>query len=190
MAIPELETRRLILRPMDLADAPAIQRQFPRWEIVRLLAAVVPWPYPEDGAEQYIRNVVLPAVEHGTEWHWTVRRKDAPDEVIGAIGLMAGEEDNRGFWIAPEWQGRGFATEAADAVTDFWFGELGMERLRVPKAACNVGSRRVSEKQGMRLVGRREKEYVSGRLQSEVWEITAEEWRAREEGKGKSERVV
>jgi hypothetical protein len=30
----------------------------------------------------------------------------------------------------------------------------------------------------MRLVGIVEKEYVSGRLPSEIWEITAEEWRA------------
>jgi hypothetical protein len=30
----------------------------------------------------------------------------------------------------------------------------------------------------MRLVGTREKDYVSGRLPSEIWEITAEEWRA------------
>jgi RimJ/RimL family protein N-acetyltransferase len=42
----------------------------------------------------------------------------------------------------------------------------------------NVASRRVSEKHGMRLVGTQEKDYVSGRLLSETWEITAEEWRA------------
>jgi hypothetical protein len=30
----------------------------------------------------------------------------------------------------------------------------------------------------MRLVGVVEKDYVSGRLPSEVWEITADEWRA------------
>ena len=180
MAVPGLETARLILRPMELADAPAIQRLFPRWEVVRLLANVVPWPYPEDGALNYIGNVVLPAMERGTEWHWTIRPKTAPDELIGAIGVMAGEGDNRGFWIAPEWQGHGYATEAAERVTAFWFEDLGMERMRVPKAVANVGSRRVSEKQGMRLVGTMEKDYVSGRLASEIWEITAEEWKNRQ----------
>jgi hypothetical protein len=29
----------------------------------------------------------------------------------------------------------------------------------------------------MRLVGHGEKDYVSGHLPSEIWEITAEEWR-------------
>ncbi len=66
----------------------------------------------------------------------------------------------------------------ADRVTGFWFEELGMPVLRVPKAAANIASRRISEKQGMRVVGQTEKDYVEGRLPGEIWEITAEEWHA------------
>jgi RimJ/RimL family protein N-acetyltransferase len=62
-------------------------------------------------------------------------------------------------------------------VNDYWFETLGFWLLRVAKAADNRESRRISEKQGMRLVGVKEKEYVCGRLPSEVWEITADEWR-------------
>lgn len=51
--------------------------------------------------------------------------------------------------------------------------------LIVPKAVANIASRRIPEKQGMRLVGREERAYVSGRLPTEIWEMTAEEWRAR-----------
>jgi [ribosomal protein S5]-alanine N-acetyltransferase len=50
--------------------------------------------------------------------------------------------------------------------------------LRAPKAIANEGSRRISEKQGMRIVSTGESDYVCGRLPSEIWEITAEEWRA------------
>jgi RimJ/RimL family protein N-acetyltransferase len=63
-------------------------------------------------------------------------------------------------------------------VNDFWFETLKFPVLRVSKAAENTASRRVSEKQGMRLIGTHEKDYVSGRHLSEAWEITAEEWRA------------
>jgi RimJ/RimL family protein N-acetyltransferase len=70
-------------------------------------------------------------------------------------------------------------SEACNAATDYWFETLGFPLLRVPKAAANTASRRISEKQGMRLVETKESEYVSGRLVTEVWEITAEEWRAR-----------
>jgi len=54
--------------------------------------------------------------------------------------------------------------------------------LRVPKAIANAGSRRISEKQGMRVVAREDRDYVSGRLPSEIWEITAEEWRRHRKG--------
>jgi RimJ/RimL family protein N-acetyltransferase len=70
-------------------------------------------------------------------------------------------------------------TEACDAVTDYWFEVLKFPVLRVPKAIANAASRRISEKQGMRVIATEDRDYVSGRLPSEVWEITAEEWRRR-----------
>lgn len=120
--IPTLTAPRLILRPLELSDAPAVQAVFPRWEIVRFLAARVPWPYPPDGA------------------------------------LMA---------------------EAVEVITAFWFEDLGRTVMQVPKAAANLPSRRMSERAGMRLIERTERDYVSGRLPAEIWEITREAWRNR-----------
>ena len=77
------------------------------------------------------------------------------------------------------WQGKGLMTEAVEAVTDYWFDELKFSVLRAPKAIANTASRRMSEKTGMRMVALEERDYVSGRLPSELWEITADEWRAR-----------
>jgi ribosomal-protein-alanine N-acetyltransferase len=70
-------------------------------------------------------------------------------------------------------------TEACDAVTDYWFEVLMFPVLRVPKAIANAPSRRISENQGMRIISREDRDYVSGRLPSEIWEITAAEWRQR-----------
>jgi RimJ/RimL family protein N-acetyltransferase len=177
---PELHTARLFLKPLELADAEQVQQVFPQWEIVKYLAAVVPWPYPPDGVRDYYEDVALPAMERGEAWHWTLRLRNHPEQIIGAISLIKGESDNRGFWLDPRYQRQGLMTEAADAVTDFWFDQLGFEVLRVPKATANIASRRISVKQGMRLVGTGERDYVSGRLPAEIWEITAEEWRARQ----------
>lgn len=179
-AIPDLETRRLVLRPLTLADAPAVQRLFPHWEIVRHLNARVPWPYPPDGALVHLRDVLLPAMARGEAWHWSLRLKTAPDELIGCISLRAGEEnENRGFWLGLAWQGQGLMTEASDRVTDYWFEALGFPVLRMSKAVENAASRRISEKSGMRVVATMERDYASGRLASELWEITREEWQAR-----------
>lgn len=177
--IPTLETPRLILRPVQLADAPQIQALFPQWEIVRYLRNVVPWPYPADGALHYLRDMALPAIARGEAWHWTLRLKKNPAQIIGFISLLKGEKENRGFWTGLPWQGRGLMSEACDAVTDYWFNVLKFPVLRVPKAAANLASRRISEKQGMRLIATEERDYVGGRFRSEIWEITAAEWRAR-----------
>ena len=99
------------------------------------------------------------------------------------VGLKVGDRppfNNRGFWLGPAWQRQGLMTEAVEAVTAFWFEELHMATLRAPKAVANLASRRISEKTGMRLVESKESDYVSGRLPTEGWEITAEEWRARQ----------
>ena len=81
------------------------------------------------------------------------------------------------FGLGLPWQRQGLMTEACDAVTDYWFEVLKFPVLRVPKAIANAGSRRISEKQGMRVIAREDRDFVSGRLPSEIWEITAEEWR-------------
>lgn len=177
--IPTLETSRLILRPLRLEDAEQTQVLFPQWEIVRYLAKQVPWPYPSDGAVQYYRDVALPAMERGDQWHWTLRFKERPESLIGSIGLIRGENDNRGFWLGLPWQRQGLMTEACEIATDYWFNVLEFAVLRVQKAVANVASRRISETQGMRLVRGEERDYVCGRLPAEIWEITAEEWRAR-----------
>lgn len=177
--VPVIATARLLLCPLTLADAGPIQRHFPHWEIVRFLNDRVPWPYPDDGALTHIRDTVLPAVARGEAWHWTLRLKAQPDEVIGAINLMTQGDDNRGFWIGLPWQGQGLMGEAADAVTGYWFETLGREVLRVSKAAANHASRRISQRAGMRIVHTGMRSYVSGEHLSELWEITRAEWRAR-----------
>jgi [ribosomal protein S5]-alanine N-acetyltransferase len=163
---PAIETPRLILQALSLADAPVLQPLFARWEIVAYLNDKVPWPYPDDGVEGYYRDVALPAVERGEEWHWTLRLKLNPGRPIGCIGLFLASDNNRGFWLSTEFQGQGLMTEAVIAVNDYWFDVLGQPVLRV------------SEKTGMRLVATGESYFVSGQLPSETWEITAEEWRA------------
>lgn len=176
---PPLATDRLLLRPVTLGDAPAMQALFPRWEIVRFLDSRVPWPYPPDGARNFLRYVVLPFVAKGMWWSWTIRTRAEPDRLIGMIDLFDWTDDHRGFWIDPAEQGKGYASEASEAVTDYWFDVLKRPVMRIPKAIENEASGRITEKQGMRRIAQAEKDYVGGRLMSDIWEITAEEWRAR-----------
>ncbi len=174
----EGRTERLILRPLEVADAAQMQVSFPHWPIVRYLKKRVPWPYPPNGALTFCREVALPQMRSGEGWHWSLRLVEQPDQLIGSINLRRAGTGNRGFWLGLPWQGRGLMSEACAWVNNYWFEELRFPVLRVSKAAENAASRRISEKQGMRLVGRVEREYLSGWLPTEIWEITAEEWQA------------
>lgn len=178
--VAELSTERLWLRPLVLEDHVAIQAVFPQWKIVRHLNALIPWPYPPDGALTFVRDVALPAMGAGKAWHWSIRAKDAPDRLIGVVSMMLGEDENRGFWLDPDHWGKGLMREASDAVTDYWFDILGQPVLRVPKAVDNAASRAISTGSGMRVIWRGQKDYVEGSLPTELWEITAEEWRVRQ----------
>ena len=176
---PILATPRLILRPLTLADAAEVQPLFAQWEIVKQLNARVPWPFPENGVEFYYRTDALPAITRGDEWHWTLRLKaDPAQKIIGSIALVLHGDNNRGFWLARDWQGQGLMTEAAIEVTRFWFEDLNQPVLRIKKARDNAASRAISLRQGMRCIEQTESDYVSGRLPTEIWEITAEEWRS------------
>ncbi|TGD92505.1 N-acetyltransferase [Methylobacterium nonmethylotrophicum] len=174
--MPFLTTERLLLRPLSLFDAEAIQDLFPNWETVRFLSTKVPWPYPSDGALTFIRDVALPGMGAGREWHWSIRLREKPDQLIGVVSLMDKTNCNRAFWLAPRWRGQGLMLEATNAATRYWFAQLNRPRLREPKAAINHPSRRLSRNIGMRVVKFEEQNFVIGRLSTEIWEITQEDW--------------
>jgi ribosomal-protein-alanine N-acetyltransferase len=180
LMIAALQTDRLLLQPLQLADAEQSQRLLPHWEMVKFMSSRIPWPYPEDGALTYYRDAAIPGMENGKEWHWTLRLRSSFEKHIGAISLFSRDGyATRGFWLGIPWQGRGLMTEAVLAVNDFCFDVLDFNALRAPKAIDNITSRRISEKTGMRVIAFEDRDYVCGRLPSEIWEITADEWRAK-----------
>jgi ribosomal-protein-alanine N-acetyltransferase len=176
---PVLETRRLILRPLALADAPAIQRHFNNWNIIRNLASVVPWPYPEDGAETFVRQQ-LDKVAAGEEiYQWVLVLRQGDGEAIGSIRFCSqldGAKGNRGFWLAEPYWNQGLMTEAVAAVNDFVFDTLGLEAFYVCNAASNAASRRVKQKTGAEFVGYVELAHHNGETKSEKWKVTRESW--------------
>lgn len=180
---PVLDTARLTLRPLRSDDAPVLQRRFPRWEIVRHLAAHMPWPYPNDGAARFIARC-LEEMSRGLKHHWAIEAKAGPRELIGAIDLWPDDgvsRDMRGFWLDPEFQGQGFMTEAAERVTECAFLELGWPCLWLRNAEANGPSGRIKEKQGARLIDRAPARFVSGEGTAMVWRLDRDDWRTRRE---------
>ena len=175
---PVLETERLILRPPRESDTPAVQRRFPQWEVVRYLHAEVPWPYPDNGAAVNMAQC-LEKMARREQCYWALTLKGGDDGLIGRIDLWADDgvkRDQRGFWLDPEFWGRGLMTEAANAVTDFALIELGWPHLWLNNAEANIASHRVKEKQGAREIDRTPRGYVSGPGIKVTWLLTREAW--------------
>ncbi|MFH3663822.1 GNAT family N-acetyltransferase, partial [Acinetobacter baumannii] len=85
-----------------------------------------------------------------------------PDNLIAVICLDEAEDNNRGFWLVPEYQGQGLMREASITVTNYWFNTLNKPVLRAPKAAENIRSQHISASSGMRLIKTEKKQFVSG----------------------------
>jgi len=179
MLIPMLLTERLILRPLALSDAPAIQRHFNNWTIIRNLAALVPWPYPDDGAATFIR-LQLDKIAAGEEiYQWVLVLRDGDGEAIGNIHFRPRSDSlkgNRGFWLAEPYWRHGLMTEAIAAVNDFAFGPLGIDQFYVCNVATNAASRRVKQKTGAEFVGFVELAHHDGQTRSERWIVRREAW--------------
>lgn len=111
-------------------------------------------------------------------------------ELIGNCGVRLKSPDAReadiGYELNPEFWGRGYASEAAHAMVEFGFTELGVHRIWSWCIADNTASARVLEKLGMRQEGRlRENEYFKGRRwDTLVYGILESEWRARQAQQG------
>jgi len=177
---PVLESPRLILRPLRRDDAPTIQRRFPRWEVVRHLSAHIPWPYPADEAVRHVEQCIA-AMARGEKLYWAITLKGAGDDLIGRIDLWPDDgesRDQRGFWLDPDFQGRGLMTEAAERVTAYAFEELGWTQLWLGNAKANTASARIKEKQGARLVEELPGRWVGGEGLKQVWLLRREEWLA------------
>ena len=179
---PIIETDRLILRPITEVDAPRIQELFPHMEILRYMAAAIPWPYPDDGAISFVR-FCLAGMETGDRYAWAIVEKAGDGKAIGCIDLFPNNpDDNRGFWLGLPYQGKGYMTEAVVAVNDFAFDVLGVDRLILNNAEGNIGSHRLKEKAGATILEINDDvPFVGGVFRQIRWTLTREQWHANRE---------
>jgi RimJ/RimL family protein N-acetyltransferase len=139
-------SERLFLRPAFLEDSAAILAAINDEGVVRGLARA-PWPYTIDDARSFAalpQDLRLP--------HFLVTLPGVG--VIGSAGM--GEHDGEpeiGYWVAREYWGRGYATEAAAAVLRI-ARTLGHTRITAGHFADNPASGKVLRKLGFVPTGR------------------------------------
>jgi ribosomal-protein-alanine N-acetyltransferase len=102
--------------------------------------------------------------------------------LIGNCGIRCKPENeweaDIDYELAPEYWGRGFATEAARTMVELGFQDMGVRRISSLCIADNINSSRVLEKAGLRAEARlRENEYFKGRWwDTLLYGLLREEW--------------
>lgn len=140
----------------------------------------IPHPYEEGMARRWI-GTHAELFELGEMAVFAVVRP-SPEALVGAVSLTLEATHGcaeMGYWIGRPFWNRGYASEAAGAVVDFGFRELGLGRIHASHFGCNPASGRVMEKVGMVREGRlRRHRKKDGRFQDLVlFGILREEWK-------------
>jgi RimJ/RimL family protein N-acetyltransferase len=178
-----LETERLILRPVEEADAPALLPFVSDGDVAHNLTRV-PHPYPEDELVPFIRSCVE-AMERREQFDMVVALK----ETGMPIGMCSLDEINwqhmraeLGYYLGKPYWGQGYMTEAAERILRFGFHELGLERIHAYCFVRNTASARVLEKIGMAREGlcRHAIKKAEGFLDVYIYGIIREEFAARQ----------
>jgi RimJ/RimL family protein N-acetyltransferase len=157
---PTLQTvtrdgRPVRLRPLRPEDVPACVRACRDPDTVRY--TTVPDPYDETHAERFILSDAPALWARGTEAVFAVA--DADDAMVGTISLrLHGDElftptGDVGYLIGPWARGRGYASAALRALTDWGFANLALRRIEWQAYVGNAASRAVAERAGFRIEG-------------------------------------
>src|SRR5438034_1811024 len=139
-----IQTERLVLRAPRAQDAKTIAALVNDRRIAENTLRI-PHPYGIADAQRFITGV---NASSGETVFLIVRRDDT---VLGACGVAErpGDSPELGYWLAFAFWGNGYATEAARAVIDYAFDDLGYEMLHAGARPSNPASRRVVGKCGV-----------------------------------------
>ena len=175
----ELLTERLRLREFEADDWRAVLD----YQRDPLYLRYYPW---EDRSEADARAFVGMFLGWQTErprrrFQLAIARRD-DDSLIGNCGIRR-KPDNEweadiGYELSPQHWGQGYAMEAARAVVEFGFADLGLQRISSWCIADNIASARALERLGFRQESRlRRNEFFKGRWwDTLLYALLAEEW--------------
>jgi RimJ/RimL family protein N-acetyltransferase len=177
---PEIISQRLAIRDLDANDGPRIFAYHRRPEVAQFQS----WGTESvDVVQSYIRS--LSGTEPGTpgKWYQVGIFLLEGGKLIGDFGFRVLQDDPEqaeiGITLAPEFQGKGYATEASKSLLDYLFVTLDKHRVFGSVDPRNLPSLKLLERVGMR----KEAHFVKSLWFREEWvddvifAMLAEEWK-------------
>ena len=180
-----IETDRLILRRFTMEDA---EPMFRNWASDDQVTKHLTWP-THAGVE--VTRMVLSdwiAGYAGDKFYqWAIVLKENGPEPIGSISAVHIKEKTRcatmGYCMSRTHWGKGIMAEALTAIVDFFFEEVGINRVEADHDPNNPASGRVMEKAGMTYEGtmRQAGHSNQGIIDVSRWAILRQDWEVRHE---------
>jgi len=157
MKIPSaLETERLVIRPYTPEDFEPLYAFFSDEDATRLLD-LAPEQKTAEGTRALLEMVIASYETEDPIFAMAITDKES-GKYIGSCGMAPDEEnssDTQIFYaLLPQYQGNGYATEAARKLLEYAFVELDLDRIVASIAAENLSSIRVAERLKMIFDGK------------------------------------
>ena len=150
----EIKTKRLVLkRPDKSINNKLFASLVGDWDIAKWLSDV-PYPYTEKHAQKFIKRSSPDDLRFSVFY----------DEIlVGGVGVSF-EENNQldlGYWIAKDYWGNGFATEASEGLIDYVKNETEFKAITACYVKGNKTSAKVLKKLGFIEIGECEEYFLS-----------------------------
>ncbi|MER8009047.1 MULTISPECIES: GNAT family N-acetyltransferase [unclassified Streptomyces] len=144
-----ISTERLVLRPLDEDDVPALAEMMNDEQVGAWTS--VPQPYTEELARVWITERAPAEREAGRGLTFAVT-EFLTQRLVGVVQLARTNWHIRStelsYIIAPWARGEGYASEAALATAQWLLGDQKFERIELRTAADNTASQQVAQKIG------------------------------------------
>lgn len=178
-----LETNRLLIRPIQLNDAKPVFN----YRSDSFINQYQGWiPKTLNDVHDFINNKTSQEINQPETWFQFVIIKKSNNQLIGDVGIHF--IDNDGFQVElgctldKNYHGKGFATEALKTVIDFIFTQLHKRRIIVSLDPRNNSSLRLIERLGFRKEAHfKQSLFINNEWVDDlVFAILKDEWIAKE----------
>jgi len=180
----KLETERLILRDWEERDTDDLIDGLNNYEVSKWLA-FVPYPYTIENAKEWISfcSENRKKDQNRNSYDFAIELK-SEGKVIGGVGLdkinkLQGTASG-GIWLNNRYHGLGYGTEAFGKRIEFAFDTLGLRRIDNGFFEGNEASKKMQEKFGYKIEGKRRSGFVcmaDNKIKDEITTgLLKEEW--------------
>jgi RimJ/RimL family protein N-acetyltransferase len=161
----KIETKRLILRPWKKKDKKDLIENINNKNVVKYMSCSVPYPYKQKDASTWINRCENKEKKKiKDEYPFAIELK-LEKRIIGGIALHEIDSSSKraeiGYWVGEKYWRKGIVSEAAEALLNFSFNKLKLNRVYAFVATQNIASNRLAKKLGFKYEGMLRKHSMS-----------------------------